>query len=52
MGKPSLIVVDDIEFEEKLSEKGEKVAKVSFDLLGRVEIDQEETITLENEFDT
>jgi hypothetical protein len=59
MGKPSLIVVDKISFEESTrsppSEENEEIATgrlagrtVSFEILGRVEIDDEETIHLDS----
>jgi predicted PhzF superfamily epimerase YddE/YHI9 len=59
MGKPSLIVVDKISFEESTNspplEENEEIATgrlagrtVSFEILGRVEIDNEETIHLDS----
>lgn len=54
MGKPSLIVVDDIILDDSsLNEDRQRVAtkeiNVSFDLLGRVEIDGRETMKLDDE---
>lgn len=54
MGKPSLIVVDDIILDDSsLNEDRQRMAtkeiNVSFDLLGRVEIDGRETMKLDDE---
>jgi predicted PhzF superfamily epimerase YddE/YHI9 len=52
MGKPSLIVVDDLTIEPTITSEGDMVElKASYRLLGRVEIDERDTIEVDDNED-